>query len=658
MKHFNFLILFILGSTIQLFAQNEAFVWGEIPPNDLSMTEYADDPNANAVVLEDYGYMIMELEGSEVLYRFQKHRRIKVLNAATFNQKPINISYHSGTDSPEHLTYLQAQTFLPNGEKLPLKGKSFTEEIDENSNTATRSFSFSNIQDGAILEYRYEIVTSRLGALRYWYFQGDLPVRTSQLSIEAPTWFRYDYLFQGSGDLLISEEDEKSIDVRINTITKVRTKKYRMENIPVIKIEPLVSNIDDHRSRILFKLKEIRFPNGTNRPYMSTWDNLSKELLMNPQFGLQLNEELNHNSLFNTTTNAIINSNVSKEEKAEQLYQYLVQNMTWNKKYSIYSPISLNESLNLKKANSGELNMMLTILLRKAGINANPVIVRTRSSGQMIRFFPVESQFNHILVQTELDDKNMLMDISDSYCPMNLPRKDALNKAGWLVSEKDSRWVDIDVPFSTDTYFADLTLEENGHLWGKIKGDIKGYQTVGHRMECQSTLGEKKFSAKWMSKFPNLEMDSLILSNVDETSKPFQLSMNCNIPNAATKSDDQLSLQPLLFSNLLENPLTEMERIYAVELPYPMKEKHIIKLTIPVGYMVEKLPEDFHLILPNDGAQFHYLSKQKDNVIQLISRITIQQTTYQPTEYLQIKNFFDQIIEKQKDAIILKKENG
>ena len=128
------------------------------------------------------------------------------------------------------------------------------------------------------------------------------------MSIEAPTWFRYDYLFQGSGDLLISEEDEKSIDVRINTITKVRTKKYRMENIPVIKIEPLVSNIDDHRSRILFKLKEIRFPNGTNRPYMSTWDNLSKELLMNPQFGLQLNEELNHNSLFNTTTNAIINS--------------------------------------------------------------------------------------------------------------------------------------------------------------------------------------------------------------------------------------------------------------------------------------------------------------------------------------------------------------
>lgn len=645
-----------MGTTIQLFAQNEPMIWGEVPPEDLSMTAYSADPDANAVVLGDYGYLIKELEESKLLFRFQRHRRIKVLNAAAFDQSAIDISYHSGTSSPEHLSYLQVQTFLPNGEKITAKGKDFTDQIEEDANMTTRSFSFPEIQDGAILEYRYEIVTSDIGASRYWYFQGDLPVRTSELSIEVPNWFRYEYLFQGSGDLLVSEEDEKSIDVRINTITKIRTKKYRMENIPVIKTEPLIANINDHRSRILFQLKEIRFPNKTTRPYMSTWADLSKKLLMNPQFGLQLNDPLMHNTLFNTETNAIIDSNVSKEEKAEQLYRYLVQNIAWNQKYSIYSPVSLNESFLLKKANSGELNMMLTILLRKAGITANPIVISTRSNGQMIRFFSVESQFNHILVQAKLDDKNILMDISDPLCPINFPRKDALNKAGWLVSKKNSRWVNIDIPYSTDTYFSSLSLNENGDLSGKIKGDIKGYPTITHRKEAQETPDKKIFNTKWMSKYPDIKIDSLMLSNVDAPSKPFQVSMNCNIPNAATKSGDQLSLKPLLFSNILENPLTEMERMYAVNLPYPIKEKHIMNLSIPTGYIVEKLPEEFHLVLPNDGAQFHYLIKQKGDAIQVVSRITIQQTRYQPTEYLQIKNFFDQIIEKQKDAIILKQK--
>ncbi len=658
MKHFNFLILFLLGMTVSLFGQSEAIAWGEIPQDDLSLTEYPADPNASAVVLEDYGHMIMELEGSEVLYRFQRHKRIKILDAATFDQSAIDISYHSGTNSPEHLSYLQAQTFLPNGEKFPLKGKDFIDRIEEEVNMASRSFSFPEIQDGAVLEYRYEIVTSRIGALRTWYFQGDTPVRNSELSIEVPNWFRYEYLFRGSGDLLHSEEEEKSIDVRVNTITKIRTKKYRMENIPVMKPEPLMSNIDDHRSKIIFQLKEIRFPNGTTRPYMTTWADLSKKLMMDPQFGLQLSEELNHNTLFNATTNAIINSDKSQEDKAEQLYQYVVNNISWNQQYSIYSSINLNESLRSKKANSGELNMMLCILLRKAGIDASPVLVSTRSNGQMIRFFPVEGQFNHILVHTELAGKNMLMDISDAVSPINLPRKDALSKTGWLVNDQDSRWVDIDVPFSTDTYFANLKLEETGQIWGEVRGDIKGYQTVNHRMACQKVAGGKDFSAQWMSKYPSIKMDSLMLSNVDEPSKPFLLSMNCNIPNAAVKSGDQLSLQPLLFSNILENPFSAMERMYAVDFPYPMKEKHIMKLTIPNGYTVEKLPEEVHLILPNEAAQFHYLIKQKDNVIQLVSRITIRQTTYHPTEYLQIKNFFDQIIAKQKDAIILKKENG
>ena len=657
MKYFALLFLFSINTQGKSIAQEDPIVWGQIPIADLQMTSYDVDPEASAVVLADYGAIIMELEGSEVLYRFQRHCRIKVFDAAKFNGAMVSVPYYSNVQSPEHLSYVKAQMFTPNGGKIGIKGKNFVNNINEES-WSNRSFTFPEIKNGAVLEYRYEIISSRISALKDWYFQENIPVRFSEVSLEMPNWFRYDYLFQGTGDLQYSEDEEKSIDIRINTITKVRTKRYRMENIPAMKIEPFTSNINDNRSRLRFQLKEIRFPNGTRRSYMTTWQDLTEKLLKNEQFGLQINDELNHNSLFNSETNAIIKSTASTKDKANQLYQYLNKTVRWNDQYNIYSPINLNESFLLKKANSGELNLMLIVLLRKAGIDANPLLVTTRSKGKVVRFFPIDNQFNHILVHAILNDTDILMDVSNELRPINLPRADAINEMGWLVAKENARWVDIEVPFSSETYYADLTLGEDGSLKGKIKGDIKGLSALECRTKHQKATDGNLFNPKWMAQFPQMKKDAFAIHNVDNTMKPFQVSMNCHIPNASTKSGAYLLFKPMLFSTITENPFTDMERLYSIEFPCPMKEKYIMNLNIPDGYRVEKLPKSLHLILPNEAAQFHYLIKQKDNTIQLVSRVTLKETNYPAAQYLRIKNFFEEVVKKQNEEIVLVKKDG
>jgi hypothetical protein len=52
-----------------------------------------------------------------------------------------------------------------------------------------------------------------------------------------------------------------------------------------------------------------------------------------------------------------------------------------------------------KTGNVAEINLMLTAMLRYAGLNANPVLVSTRSNG--IAMFPNRTAFNYVIAAVE-----------------------------------------------------------------------------------------------------------------------------------------------------------------------------------------------------------------------------------------------------------------
>jgi hypothetical protein len=52
-----------------------------------------------------------------------------------------------------------------------------------------------------------------------------------------------------------------------------------------------------------------------------------------------------------------------------------------------------------KTGNVAEINLMLTAMLRYAGLNANPVLVSTRSNG--IAIFPNRTAFNYVIAAVE-----------------------------------------------------------------------------------------------------------------------------------------------------------------------------------------------------------------------------------------------------------------
>ena len=92
-----------------------------------------------------------------------------------------------------------------------------------------------------------------------------------------------------------------------------------------------------------------------------------------------------------------------------------------------------------------------------------------------------------------------------------------------------------------------------------------------------------------------------------------------------------------------------------IEFIVPIKKSYMLNLTIPAGYIVDELPQPVSMTLPDKTASFKYMAKAAGNSIQLICNWEITETFYPPEKYLDLKEFYDVLISKQNEQIVLKK---
>lgn len=116
----NLLSILFVCLSINLSAKKPPAKWGDIPEADLKMTVYEQDPEADAVVLVDYGSVEFEINDKMQVNTFF-HRRIKILKKSGFEQGDISIGFAKKNN--EKIVGIKAQVILPNGEKISVSKK-------------------------------------------------------------------------------------------------------------------------------------------------------------------------------------------------------------------------------------------------------------------------------------------------------------------------------------------------------------------------------------------------------------------------------------------------------------------------------------------------------------------------------------------------------
>ena len=116
--------------------------------------------------------------------------------------------------------------------------------------------------------------------------------------------------------------------------------------------------------------------------------------------------------------------------------------MKWNGYNSLTTQQSLQNAWNEKAGNSAEINLLLIVMLQKAGIKTNPVILSTRKNGMLP---PRHSLYkmNYVIACAEIDGKKYLMDATDPFSRINMLPERCLNGNGRLISESQNKPINL-----------------------------------------------------------------------------------------------------------------------------------------------------------------------------------------------------------------------
>jgi len=641
-------VIFIAAFTL-IFAQKSPIKWGKIPPEDLAMRVYEADTLAGALVLCDYGEVTFDVGLEGPIYRFERHRRIKILNQRGFGEGDVTIPYYGRKGNLN----LKAQIFQPDGSVTEISKKEiFDEQIYEYYHSA--NLAFPNISEGAVLEYEYSYTSPSLSQLPTWYFQENIPIRWSELRVTMIEWFKYARLLQGQTQLSIVEDTKENLNIKGNVVLADKSR-YVGENMPALRPEPFVTTMNDYYSKIRFQLKGVNIPGAIDETYMTSWSTLARELMDSEYFGIQI-KKANRVKEVVEAIKAPLEAAKTQLEKANIVYTHLLKTVEWDGTFDYTCDVGLDKAYDQRKANSAELNLMFLAILKTQGITTYPVLISTRSHGITYPAYPFTNQFNHVLVCAVLDEKVTLIDLEDQFLPMGLLREESLNKSGLLIMDDfETSWVDIGANIAKDILFANLELKTDGTIVADVKVQSTGYSAISER-ELVDKDSEGKFWVGRFESYSSATVSECTYSNFPAIHEPLKGSFKLVLPEAAQVVDDFIYFSPVIYSNFDENPFKLEKRTFPIEIPYPLHEDLILNIKLPEGYALESKPEQISANLPDDAGKFTYMmTSPTPSQLQVVIKIKIDKLYYEPASYEAIRGFFDLISEKVSEQLVLKK---
>jgi transglutaminase-like putative cysteine protease len=665
------IVLFI--SLAGIYAQKQKIKFGSVPKSDLEMTKYDLDTSAGAVILSDIGkswFDYLQDKGFQIV--FTRHVRIKILDKREYDWADGEIAVYHSNNNEEKVIQLKGITFnLENGKIVKSKldkNSKFTEKKNDYWNI--EKFTMPNVKEGSVLDILYSVKSDFPFNFREWYFQYSIPVIYSEYTTFIPEYYSYKILTKGyhnvnlaenksyPGNITLTSKSRSSGNVtqtsfNQNTISFTNyTKVWIAENVPALKSEPYMTTIDNYRTAIEFELRRIDVPGFYYKDYTKDWETINKELLDHEYFGKQLERK----GLVKDIADEISSRYKSEQEKMIAALEYVKDNVKWNNLHSIFSSRSLKNALDNHSGNCADINLLLVLLLKELGIDSEPLILSTRENGIIHPAQLMISKFNYLVAYAKIGSKEYLLDATEEKCPFYMLPKRCINGSGRLVRTENSDWIDLktDMPYKYAS-IAILTINNDGELEGSITKIRENYAALDLRKGIAAETSQDKFIENLENDFKGLDITKFEFINLDSIYKPISERYEVAISDYIEEAGNLLYFNPLLEERIKENPFKLEDRKFPVDYGYPHEYKYTLQFIIPEGYTVDEVPESIKLTLPDKAAEFKYSAIQQDNSIQIGTELIIKKSQFVQTEYSRLKEFYDKVIAKQGEHIVLKK---
>ncbi|MBS4014752.1 MAG: DUF3857 domain-containing protein [Bacteroidetes bacterium] len=634
-------------------AQKAPMKYGKVDDSLINMQKFEADTSANAVILGDYGVVEIKYESEGWTAFFTRHLRVKIFNRDAFDLANFRIGLRNSAYGGERFSKLQATVFnLEDGKitKTKFNRKSTFEEVVSNYYKYV-IFTLPNIREGSVFDLEYTIVipTNFLGSLPDWYFQSEYPTVLSEFRTNIPEYFSYKTLMHGYV-VLKSREVNTHKNSKFNYLDTYT--RYLAENVPAFKTEPHMNSLVNYISRLEHEIAAYKAPYGGTTDYSNSWPKINKELMESDDFGKQLQRS----GFLKNEVEKIKAENETSIDRMIAAHKLIQSEMVWTERNSIYISSTLRKAWQEKKGNAADINMMLVLLLSELEIDAHPVILSTRRNGIINPIQLMLSKYNYVVAYAEIDGKGYVMDATEKRIPYFLLPERCLNGQGRLISETRSRWVNLDAVSSNLMHTESLiSVKPCGSLSIALTRNLDNYFRLNMTEGYRKYDSEEEYMDSFEAANQGIVLNSFVMENQDDWGSPLISKYEFDIPDADSNPKDIIYFNPFTIDKLESNPFRLEERLYPVDFVYPRKRTYSIRVELPEGYIVEELPRDSRVTLPQRGGSFSCRYKKTEAAIELTVEIDLRKAIYLSEEYQTLKEFYAKIVEEQARQIVLKK---
>lgn len=660
--------VFLLSDAI---AQDYKF--GKVSKEELEEKFHPLDSTAKAAYLYSYRrthYIFNKGEGFKIVNEY--HQRIKIYTKEGFDYATKTLRYYKPDKGEEEkISSVSAVTYNMENGKVTRSKISKRDIFDEKQSKfySLKKLTLPNIKEGSVIELKYKLTSPFSLVVDDLKFQYNIPVKKMYAAIEIPEYYVFNK--KNTGYYLISPKQvvkDRSFTITnvVNTIERKELNKtvnrnkvsykvmldiFDTDNIPALKDdEPFVNNIANYRGGIKYELSSIKMPNSIPKFYATSWDKVTKEIYDNQNFG----GELKKSNYYKDDLSVLLASANTELEKIANIYQFVKSKVKWNGYYGKYPDAGVRKAYKEGTGNSADINLMLTSMLRSAGVEAHPVLVSTRNNG--VPIFPTSRGFNYVVSVAYIGEKHVLLDATEQYGVPNILPVRALNWNGRIVrSNGSSSWISMTSPepaLEDHNVNAKINVGE-GIVEGLIRSKYENLNALNFRKRY-NVLKDEEVQSKLEEDY-NIEIENFRINNKTALGKPIVRMVKFSSEDLLEEINNKLYINPLLFFTSSVNPFKSEERKFPVDFSSPWKDSYVISFAIPEGYAVESLPETIAIGMSDDIGVFKFQVKQVGNKINVMSIIQFNQGKINPTHYKELKDFYKKMIDKEAEKIILVK---
>ena len=557
----------------------------------LAQNQYSIDPDAAAVILNEKATVEIMLNNDKYQKRYRCYRLVKILKSSAASEGDVQYVYYNINSYPGKI---EGATFNMEGGNISKKplDKNAVYFSDYGGGFRELKFAMPDVKAGSIIEYSYEVYSDITYQMPVWYFQNEHPALQSEYELVYPT--RYQFMSIVQSPMLFKEYTSRAAAFQDNAlaykVSDVRIAQregmvlWGRRNVPAGTPEPFISSISNHIERLDIQLAGYADHTSVTgiTSVISDWKKFTEMLLDDDDLGKPLRERKEY---IEDVVAGLTKGTATDLDKAKKIFNYCRSNFECVDTISINVERKLKNVFTGKQGNSAEINLLLIGMLRKAGLDAMPVVLSTLGHVKADDMYPLLSRFNQTICLVNINNERYLLDASNKYNPFGILPVYCYNGYARIVDKRNADSI----------YISSSMLKEKSIN----KVSVYGISDTGMDMKIVSIAGmleSKEIRRRLDGKKKNEEDYITAIANsmengVEIVSYSFEnlgnpdtnLVINYEIHYKFDKPVTTLYLQTDYIKFFAETPFKAMQRRLPVELPFQIDYIYSLNIKTPEG---------------------------------------------------------------------------